>query len=337
MAELTNRLDITVEELEEKLGYSKLPEFIKESEELFVSRTDAIADEICKDPAKRAIFISGPTSSGKTTFTLRLTSALAVRGRAAAHLSLDDYYNTSDIVFDKDGRPDFETIDSLDMELAAQNVKSILEGKEVLPPLFDFKVRERVQRSPNDSIVLPKNGVIIVEGLHGLSKIMEDIVPKEQCVKIFIMPYGNVYCDTKLMDSREIRLLRRIVRDYRHRDSHALATVDYWPMIERSEEKLFDDYMKRADYHVNSFLAYESLVIAPMALHDIREAFEQVSDGNIRKSVFMERNDKGKSFANLSEALKTMDKLVEHLEKIPRVDPSRVPPSSILNEFISDS
>ena len=89
------------------------------------------------------------------------------------------------------------------------------------------------------------------------------------------MPYGNVYCDTKLMDSNEIRMLRRIVRDFRHRSAHAIATIDYWPMIQRSEEKYYEEYLTCADYHVNSFLAYESLIIAPMAMGDIKEALDK--------------------------------------------------------------
>ena len=93
MAELRDRIDITVEELEESLGAVRLPRFIAESEKSFVGRIDSICDEICSDVNKRAIFVSGPTSSGKTTFTLRLSNTINKRGRKAVHLSLDDYYN----------------------------------------------------------------------------------------------------------------------------------------------------------------------------------------------------------------------------------------------------
>ena len=148
------------------------------------------------------------------------------------------------------------------------------------------------------------------------------------------MPYGNVYADSKLMDSNEIRLLRRIVRDNRHRSAHALSTIDYWPMIERSEEDYYTDYLTRADYHVNSFLAYESLIIAPMALADIRAAQKQALDGKIAPNIFMDRSNTGKPFADLNKALARAGKLVEHLEKIPVVDPKLVPEVSILNEFI---
>jgi uridine kinase len=150
------------------------------------------------------------------------------------------------------------------------------------------------------------------------------------------MPYGNVFCDSKLMDSNEIRLLRRIIRDYRHRSAHALATIDYWPMIQKSEEKYYEEYLTGADYHVNSFLAYESLIVAPMAMNDIKEALTKVEKGSIEPSVFMEKSPSGKSFADLSSALIKANKLMGHLGKIPVISPEQVPEESILNEFITD-
>ncbi|MCR5804156.1 MAG: hypothetical protein K6G47_07815 [Clostridia bacterium] len=336
MAQLQDRTDITVEDLEESLGLKKLNEFIKKSEELFVERTKLAIDEACNNPEIKAIFISGPTSSGKTTFTRHLAEGLTKSGRPAGFLSLDDYYKLTDLTFDRDGRPDFETIDTLDLERANSDIKDIMEGKTVIPPYFNFETRQSEERDPEEAITLPKNGVLVVEGLHGLNSRVSGNIPDESCIKIFIMPYGNVYCDTKLMDSNEIRLLRRIVRDYRHRDAHALSTIDYWPMIEKSEEAYYSDYLTSATYHINSFLAYESLVIAPLALHDLKEALEQVKENTIKPSVFMQKSNTPKPFADLSKALNRARKLVEHLEKIPKCDPSRVPQDSILLEFIGN-
>ena len=171
------------------------------------------------------------------------------------------------------------------------------------------------------------DGVLVVEGLHGLNSRISGSFG-DKCSKVFIMPYGNVYCDTKLMDSNEIRMLRRIVRDNRHRSAHALATIDYWPMISKSEEKYYTDYLTCADYHVNSFLA-------PLALNDIQAALKQVEKGTIAPSVFMEKSTSGKPFADLSSALAKASKLIGHLDKIPVVSPDQVPAESILNEFIS--
>lgn len=337
MAELRDRIDITVEELEESLGAVKLPQFIAESEQNFVGRIDAICDEICSDTNKKAIFVSGPTSSGKTTFTLRLSKKINEKGRKAVHLSLDDYYNIREVKCDKDGRPDFETIDTLDVPRIQKDIKAILNGETVSPPVFDFNLRKQLEGDPSDAICLGDNGVLVVEGLHGLSPRIAGECPSDKCSKVFIVPYGNVYCDSKLLDSNEIRLLRRIIRDYRHRGAHALATIDYWPLIQKSEEKYYEEYLTGADYHVNSFLAYESLIIAPMAMRDIEEALEKALKGNIEPNVFMERSTTGKPFADLSSALVRANKLMGQLAKIPVISPDQVPHESILNEFIGEN
>lgn len=328
-------MDITVEELEESLGRKKLSEFIHGSEQRFIDRINNIIDITLEDGRKRAIFISGPTSSGKTTFTMRLSQGLKDAGKPAAFLSLDDYYKMADLTFDADGRPDFETVDALDVDRAAEDIRNIIDGKKVIPPYFDFNVRKQFEGGEDRAIQLPDDGILVVEGLHGLNDRISGDISDDISTKVFIVPFGNVFHDTKLMDKREIRLLRRIVRDNRHRAAHALSTIDYWPMIEQSELIYFKQYLAKATYHVNSFLAYEPLVIAPMALHDIRKALDSCADGTLSPNVFMERSATGKPFADLPRAIETAKKLLSHLEDIPVIDPSRVPEASILNEFIS--
>ena len=335
MAELQDLLDITIEELEESLGSRKLTGLISSSEERFLKRINGIVEDVINDRSKKAVFISGPTSSGKTTSTMRLSQGFKRNGKPAAFLSLDDYYKMADLTFDSEGRPDFETIDALDVDRIAEDISNIIRGKKVIPPVFDFTVRKPMEGDESRAIQLPEDGVLVVEGLHGLSDRVSGDISPDICVKLFIVPFGNVYHDTKLMDKREIRLLRRIVRDNRHRAAHALSTIDYWPMIENSEKIYFKQYLAKATYHVNSFLAYEPLVIAPMALQDIRKALDDAKDGVIAPNVFMERSNTGKPFADLDRAIEEAGKLIKHLEEIPVIDPSRVPDASILNEFIS--
>lgn len=336
MAELRDRKDITVEELEESLGARKLPEFIKKCESDFIGSIDEIVSDFLDDPSKKAVFVSGPTSSGKTTFTMRLSAGLNKRGKKAVFLSLDDYYSMKELKFDRDGRPDFETIEAIDYERAASDIGRLIAGETVIPPFFNFMTRVQEERDPSEAISIPDDGVLVVEGLHGLSDKISGDIPDEKCTKVFIMPYGNVFCDTKLMDSTEIRLLRRIVRDNRHRGAHAISTVDYWPMIAKSEESYYTDYLTRADVHINSFLPYESLIIAPLALEDIKKALAMVEDNSLEPNIFMARSNTGKPFADFSSALAKCSKLIKHLEKIPVIDPDMVPEESILNEFISE-
>lgn len=334
MAKLQDKTDITIEELEENLGQVKLPKFIEESESVFLSRIDKIVGQICSDNKIKAIFVSGPTSSGKTTFTMRLADGITRGGRTAHFLSLDDYYNIANPPCDKEGRPDFETIEALDIPRCEQDIKDILDHKTVIPPHFNFMTRVQEEGSPESAITLPDDGVLVVEGLHGLSPRISGNIDGSMCSKVFIMPYGNVFCDSKLMDSREIRMIRRIVRDNRHRDAHAISTIDYWPMIEKSEEEFVDKYLEAADFHINSFLAYEPLVIAPMALSDIRNAVDMVNKGTCKPNVFLEKSSSGKPFANLSQAMARAGVLTEHLNMIPVINPAHVPERSILNEFI---
>lgn len=335
MAELNERLDITVEELENNLGSSKLGKFIADSEANFIARTEAVISRVCENPEIKAVFISGPTSSGKTTFTMRLSNGLSKAGRKASFLSLDDYYQLTDLNFDEDGRPDFESIETLNLERANSDIKRIINREEVYTPVYDFMTR--TTKDSDEPIKLPDNGILVVEGLHGLNKRVSGGIKDNECIKIFIMPYGNVYCDTKLMDMKEIRLLRRIIRDARHRNAHALTTIDYWPMIDNSENAYYEDYLKNADYHVNSFLAYESLVVAPLAYEEIKKAMDAYEAGTLTPSSFMNKSNTNKPFADLDKALARARKLLNHLNKIPVCDPKRVPDNSILLEFISDN
>jgi len=240
-----------------------------------------------------------------------------------------------DLTFDEEGRPDFETVDALDVDRAAEDISKIIAGKKVIPPVFDFNTRRPMEGDESRAIQLPDDGMLVVEGLHGLNDRISGHISDEVSTKLFIVPFGNVFHDSKLMDKREIRLLRRIVRDNRHRAAHALSTIDYWPMIEQSEKIYFKQYLAKATYHVNSFLAYEPLIIAPMALQDIKKALEDAADGDIAPNVFMEKSNTGKPFANLEKAIEDAGRLLRHLNEIPVIDPSRVPEASILNEFIS--
>ena len=181
---------------------------------------------------------------------------------------------------------------------------------------------------------LQDNGFVLVEGLHGLSENILGEIPRENRVGVFIMPWGEIVADRRLIETGEIRLLRRIIRDVRHRGAHALATIDYWPMIASSEQLYFTDYLTEADYYVNTFLTYESMVIAPLALADIRQALAQFENDTLPPSVFISKFSTHKEYADLPRALAWARQLAFDLARIPAVPISTVPAQSILNEFI---
>ena len=239
----------------------------------------------------------------------------------------------SALKFDSEGRPDFESVETLDMRLASMDLARLVSGDAVVTPTFDFKIRQRVE-SNKPPISIGKDGVVVVEGLHGLCEETTGSFDKEQYMGIFIMPYASVMQDRRLLDSDDLRMLRRIVRDVRHRGAHALTTIDYWPMIQNSEQDYYRDYLTRADYHVNSFLAYEPLVIAALARRDIEEALSAYDQGLLAPSVFMERSNMKKDFANIEQAVAKARMLDSWLSMIPQANESFVPKTSILNEFL---
>ena len=331
MAVLENMVRISVEDLEKSLGTKKLDLYVHECEEAFLGRIDAIAERIAWDPRIRAVFISGPTASGKTTFNDRLAGALRFHGRTTEKISLDDYYlyGNGDIPVDDQGRPDYESPVTLDLALMSRQLATLLEGGEVVVPLFDFTRRVR-DESRGRSIRIPHNGVLLVEGLHGMSREVAGSVPREARLGVFIMPWGALVGDRQLLDMRDMRKLRRICRDVRHRSASAIETLDYWPMIDRSEETFFKQYLADADEYVNSAMAYEFCVVDPLAAGHLQASIQELEGGQLKGSWFLGRT----SFADLPCALSEAKRLVRAIAHVPRADPSFVPESSILNEFI---
>ncbi len=334
MAILENKRTLSLEDLEEHLGNHKLPLYVKESEDAFLDRTNEIARYILEKPQIKAIFVSGPTSSGKTTFADRIVTRLASLGKTAMRMSLDDYYSINHLQFDKSGRPDYESLTTIDTVLAGENIRSLIAGLPTAMPAFDFRSRTRVAQDSIPPACLKDGELLLVEGLHGLSPGIAGLIPREMWVGIFIMPWGDVVADRRLIESQEVRLLRRIIRDVRHRGAHALATIDYWPMIVASEQFYFPEYLASADFYVNSFLSYECMVIGSLALSDIRNALEKYEQNSLGPSVFLNYTDPPKAYADLDAALLVARQLVHDLSRIPGVDPSVVPDNSILNEFL---
>ncbi len=334
MAELGQMITLSVEDLEEQLGETKLPRFVRDTEDAFYLRTKEITGYLLAHPKVRAVLISGPTSSGKTTFTDRLVANLESAGHPAMRMSLDDYYCVDPLRFDDEGRPDYESLETIDTAFAAQNILSLLSGRPTVTPVFDFHTRTRVQEESLPQVSLPPKGYLLVEGLHGLSDRIVGTLPRDQWIGIFIMPWGEVVSDRRLIEASEIRMLRRIVRDSRNRGAHALATIDYWPMVERSEAASFPAYLKTADFFVNSLLTYESMVIAPLALAKIRSALELYDKDALPPSVFLKEFLPPKPFANLEIALRRAERIADDLSRIPRAPAGIVPPKSILNEFL---
>lgn len=330
MAQLQNMTIISIGELESQLGVSKWPKYISACEDAFVARIQQIADRILADSQIRAVFVSGPTASGKTTFSTRLAQMLNQTGRPTRLISLDDYYNSDVGRFDEKGRPDYESIDMLDTNQMVADFSNLMAGRRVQLPSFDFVARHRIIEL-DKNVALQDREILLVEGLHGLSELVAGQLPPEHCLGVFIMPWCTLLEGRQLLGSRDLRILRRVSRDVLHRGSTALSTLDYWPMIDRTELQFFPEYLARADEYINSCLPYEFCVIAPLAATQLAHSLDQYEMGRLPGSAYRKAQQ---GYADLPAAVAEARLLLRDCALIPAADRSVVPAQSILNEFI---
>lgn len=330
MALLTNMSILAVEDLEESLGVTKFQTYVTQCEAGFERQLNGVVERTVQNPAIRAIFVSGPTSSGKTTFSRRLAAAFETLGRRTHVVSLDDYYIVSSIRYDAWGRPDFESLDTLDADLMAEQFTDLLAGRSVNLPVFEFVSRTR-SFPPDRRLKLHSQDLLIVEGLHGLHDSIAGRLPRSAVLGVFIMPWCSLLDGRQLLGSRDLRMLRRISRDVVHRGSTALSTIDYWPMIDRTEQTFFPAYLASADVYVNSCLNYEFCVVAPKAYQQILISLQQYDDDTLPGSIYLDRQA---GYADLDSALAEARSLAAACEHIPMIDHLVIPPQSILHEFV---
>ena len=204
----------------------------------------------------RLICIAGPSSSGKTTFANRLRIELLSRGLNPIRVSMDDYYLSRDQApKDENGDPDLEDVNALDIALFNENIADLIAGETVELPKFDFKLGHRV---PGRKLTVPADQPIIIEGIHALNEKMTASIPSHQKFKIFIAPQAQVNIDNhNPLSLTDLRLLRRIIRDYRTRNASAEDTMSMWASVRRGEFKSIYDTQEGANYVYNSFSSFE--------------------------------------------------------------------------------
>ncbi len=213
----------------------------------------------------RLICIAGPSSSGKTTFANRLRIELLSRGIKPIRISIDDYYlPKSEVPLDADGKPDLESIEALDIELFNKNMLDLINGEEVQLPKFDFKSGKRV---PGRVLKVGDDEPIIIEGIHALNERLTNLIPKHQKFKIFIAPQVQINLDNATpLSLTDLRLIRRIVRDYKFRNAAADETLGMWASVRRGEFTWIYDTQEGANYVYNSMLSYELPVMKKYAM-----------------------------------------------------------------------
>ncbi len=247
-------------DLNEMVARRRLREFIRVNEALHEKSISAIADQFVASGA-RLILIAGPSSSGKTTFSHRLSIALKVLGLRPMSISLDDYYIDRDKVpFDENGQQDLERLDTLDVDLFNEHLVRILQGETVQTPLYDFNTGRRSGKTHDVHADLDQP--IIIEGIHGLNDELTRSVERSMKFKIYISALTTLNLDDhNRIRTTDARLLRRMVRDYHFRSTTPERTMEMWPSVRRGEENYIFPYQEQADVMFNSSLAYEMVIL----------------------------------------------------------------------------
>lgn len=251
----------TVGELNDVIAAGKIQDLILVQESWMEQRIGKIAETIAEDSQKKIILVAGPSSSGKTTFSHRLSIQLTAHGLTPHPISLDDFYvNREETPKDEFGEYDFECLEALDIQLFNEVMKELLAGKEVVLPVFNFKTGHREYRPK--PLQLGQDDVLVIEGIHGLNEKLSYQLPKESKYKIYISALTQLNIDAhNNLPTTDGRLLRRMVRDARTRNTTARETLARWDSVRRGEEKNIFPYQEEADVMFNSALIYELSVL----------------------------------------------------------------------------
>jgi uridine kinase len=290
-------------------------ELINVSEGFHEKRISRIADEVHgRGKSARIVCIAGPSSSGKTTFIKRLRVQLQVLGMNPIAISLDDYYCDRDKTpIDDKGEYDFEALDALRLDMLQEHMGRLLNGDTVKTAHYDFKLGKS-QPDGGPLVKLDHRSVLMLEGIHGLNPRLLAQIGKDEVFRVFICPLAQLPFDrvTRLHAS-DIRLIRRIVRDRHSRGYSAAATISRWDSVRAGERRHIFPYQHHADAVFDSSLIYEAAVLKVYAE---RYLFEVP-----REHV----------------AWPTALRLLNLVDRFVALYPDRVPPTSILREFIGDS
>ena len=308
-------LDVpNISDLNTSCSNGKSEVFIKVAEALHEKKIGQIADNIrSRTDQVKIILISGPSSSGKTTFAKRLAIHLIVNGMKPLNLSLDNYFvNRDDTPLDENGNHDYEAVEALDISLFNENLLALLNGQKIEIPKFSFETGTRFY--DGETLLMQPNNVLIIEGIHGLNPQLTNSIPSEAKFKIYVSALAALNIDDhNRVSTTDNRLIRRIVRDYRYRKYSARETISRWPSVRKGEEKHIFPFQEEADTMFNSALLYELAVLKPFA-----------------EPILLEVQPNQPEY---SEATR----LLSFFRYLKLLKPTEIPPTSILREFLGGS
>ena len=303
----------TVGDLNDQICKGNINDLILVQEALQERRIGEIAREIVERKGVKFVMIAGPSSSGKTTFSHRLSIQLRTYGLSPHPIALDNYFvNREDTPRDENGDYNFECLEAIDVKQFNKDMLDLLSGKTVELPSFNFKTGKREYKG--DYKTLGPEDVLVIEGIHGLNDAMSYALPNESKYKIYISALTSLNVDEhNRIPTTDGRLLRRIVRDARTRGASAKRTIGMWPSVRRGEEKYIFPFQESADAMFNSALIYELAVLKQYAeplLFSIQKGEPEYHEAK---------------------------RLLKFLEYFLGIDSENVPANSICREFIGGS
>ena len=251
----------TVGSLNDVIAAGGIQDMILVHEALMEQRIASIASEIIQNRKIKFVMIAGPSSSGKTTFSHRLSIQLRAQGAKPHPIAMDDFYrNREDTPLDENGEYDFECVEALDISLFTDTLKRLLNGETVAMPTYNFKTGHR--EYSGKTITLGADDVLVIEGIHGLNDRVTAGIPKSTRYRIYISALTQLNMDYhNRLSTTDCRLIRRMVRDARTRNTTARETIARWPSVRRGEEKHIFPFQESADVMFNSALVYEMSVL----------------------------------------------------------------------------
>jgi uridine kinase len=312
----------TIEALNGRIQRGEFAQVVKVSEEAYEREVDRAADLIVSRANEiRMVIISGPSSSGKTTTTIKIEQRLAGEDLQFVPLNVDNYFFDLELhPKDEFGDFDFETPQALDLELINQHLKQLVSGEEIRVPFYDFKLSKRfMDRTP---MRLKKNQILLIDSLHGLFPAMTDGIPEDLKTKLYLEPLMQMIGpDERYIRWTDIRLMRRMLRDAIHRAYQPRQTLEHWHYVRSSEMRNIIPYLGMADIIINSAMPYEIALYRPKLLAEFAQWKDDYRDDPLREDAHIR-----------AERVHALLAAVEPVE----ID-TDVPSDSVLREFIGGS
>ncbi|MGB8455693.1 MAG: nucleoside kinase [Anaerocolumna sp.] len=302
----------TVGALNDAVVEGRINDLILTQEALQEMKIGEIAEQI-KQSEKKLVMIAGPSSSGKTTFSHRLSIQLKTHGLNPHPIAVDDYFVERDKTpLDEEGKPNYESLNAIDLETFNRDMTDLLQGKTVELPSFNFKTGHREYKGNYKT--LGTNDILVIEGIHGLNDKLSYSLPRERKFKIYISALTSLNIDEhNRIPTTDLRLLRRMVRDARTRGASGQKTISMWPSVRRGEEENIFPFQEDADVMFNSALIYE--------LASLKQYAEPILFGIDRDS---------QEYVEAKRLLKFLDYFLG-------INSEVVPQNSILKEFVGGS